>query len=155
MKTVKEKLLSKIKVNKDTGCWEWNGCKRHRGYGAIAVNGRLEQAHRISYIEFNGDIPEGMYVCHKCDNPPCINPDHLFVGTPKENSADCIRKGRAYRGFINQPKGAESRNAKLTDDDVRKIRVSTNRLKELSETYGVSMATISKVKAHIRYSNVI
>ena len=83
------------KVNKKAGnsCWEWTACKAG-GYGQIYVRGKLVYAHRLSWVWANGKIPKGLFVLHKCDNRVCVNPDHLFLGTNKDNMQDCVRKGR-------------------------------------------------------------
>ena len=95
-----EHLISKISINKETGCWNYptsSGIK----YGEIRITGflgnprRIYRAHRLSYELFIGDIPEGMFVCHKCDIRSCCNPNHLFVGTHKDNMRDMAKKGRA------------------------------------------------------------
>ncbi len=77
-----------------SGCWEWNGVLNQGGYGRIFINGKGQMAHRVSYQLVCGPIPDGMLVLHKCDNPCCIRPEHLFLGTHQDNSDDMIRKGR-------------------------------------------------------------
>lgn len=80
-------------VEKQEGCWIWKACK-HNGYGTFKVNGTQMFAHRYSYELHKGSIPEGMFVCHTCDNPECTNPNHLFLGTPWDNVQDMLQKGR-------------------------------------------------------------
>lgn len=93
-------IKSLCEIDKKTGCWVWSG-KRIKGkYGAVKSNGTAHVAHRLSYEMFVGPIPEGMLVCHHCDNPPCINPDHLFVGSHSDNMKDCFAKGRQSRRCI-------------------------------------------------------
>lgn len=86
-------LLFERTDKKENGCWEFTGFKNLKGYGKLRSSGQ-QLAHRVSWVIHNGDIPKGMLVCHKCDNPPCCNPDHLFLGTAKDNAHDAIKKGR-------------------------------------------------------------
>jgi len=105
-KTIKERLLSKIVVNDCTGCWNWNGFKsggKYGGYAMIKVDGKNMLATRVSYSEFNGAIPDGLFVLHKCDDPSCINPSHLFAGTQSENMIDMHKKSRLWERCIDSP----------------------------------------------------
>lgn len=98
-KTVRERLMQAIKVNESTGCWEWeNGRSTSGGYGVLSINNKQEKAHRAMWRSEFGEIPEGMCVLHKCDNPPCCNPDHLFLGTVADNNKDRDSKGRQAKG---------------------------------------------------------
>jgi hypothetical protein len=92
---LKDKIESKTEII--GGCWIWQGKKNPKGYGITSFpKGKTVLAHRASYIAFKGDVPEGKMVCHTCDNPSCVNPDHLFLGTAQENTTDMINKGRIH-----------------------------------------------------------
>lgn len=111
-----ERFLSKVKKT-DSGCWEWSAGKFQNGYGQFCVKNKTTKAHRYSYLQFNGEIPENMLVCHKCDNKGCVNPEHLFLGTHSDNMQDMLSKNRQVRLF-----GESHFNSKLTNDIVYKIR---------------------------------
>lgn len=78
-------------------CWKWKGHHFQSGYGHYSFHQKAYRSHRVSFFICNGEIPEGMIVCHKCDNPGCVNPQHLFLGTPKDNTHDMMKKGRLVR----------------------------------------------------------
>ena len=97
--TIEERFWSKVALS--DGCWLWGGCKR-KGYGAINIGGRIHDAHRLSYTIANGEIPEGLCVLHKCDNPSCVNPLHLRLGSLADNVADMVAKGRNRSGSVKK-----------------------------------------------------
>lgn len=94
MDEVKRKLFQKIKVDTETQCWKWQLYKDYRGYGQLKHNGRTQFAHRVFFKVFKGPIPEGLVVMHTCDNPSCVNPEHLKLGSTEQNMIDMSRKGR-------------------------------------------------------------
>ena len=137
-----------MRVNKTEDCWIWTGGRDEDGYGVFRgkVDGRqFERAHRFSYALHNGGIPRYKHICHRCDNPPCVNPDHLFLGTNAINMADKIAKGRA-RVLV----GESAPNARLTEDQVRSISADPRPYAAIAADFEVSFATVSDIKN--RYS---
>lgn len=124
---------------KGPGCWLWRGGTSADGYGMFKSNRGKVPAHRHSYEINVGPIPAGLFVCHRCDNPPCVRPDHLFIGDHKANMSDMVAKGRARLGETN---GA----AKLTRDAVLAIRCRSDSHRDLARQYGCTETLIRKVR---------
>lgn len=140
-RTLAERLEEATMPVPEAGCWFWLGWTQSGGYGVLRVDEKQVMAHRASWEIHRGPIPEGIKVLHRCDTPCCINPDHLFLGTQADNVKDMIQKRR------NVPSpGERNGNAKLTADEVRKIRASEETLNILSGRFGVSMSMISCIK---------
>lgn len=105
--SMEERFWSKVDLKGPDDCWEWQASKLPDGYGSFGVRSRVvDKAHRVSWVLKNGPIPDGMSVCHRCDNPPCVNPDHLFLGTQQDNMKDMVSKGR--HGLHVHPERAAS-----------------------------------------------
>lgn len=130
---VRQIFKEKLQI-KGNGCWEWGGYRNPQGYGVLRLMGRPFRAHRLSWELNRGEIPPRLLVCHKCDNPPCVNPDHLFLGTHRVNSADSATKGRQGK--------------KLSEQNVKEIIDLYNyglSQKDISKLYGVVPSTINYI----------
>lgn len=140
-------------IDKSGDCWLWmrHTNKSVNGYGEVRYEKRKWRAHRLMWVLTHGEIPDGLHVCHKCDNPLCVKPDHLFLGTIADNAHDRDRKGRNYHG-------TDCHTAKLNDETVRAIRLeyAANKCKypELAAKYGVSVSAISDIVLGITWKHV-
>lgn len=148
--------------NDENDCMLWTGTKLKNGYGHMGVNGKLMLAHRLSYLLHYGILPKNLHVLHKCDNPSCVRPDHLFLGTDKDNARDCINKGRDTcfkKGMksVADNRGTKSKKSKLTEDKVIEIKI---RLREnqtvasIARLYLISPSIISGIKNGYRWKHV-
>jgi len=151
-KTLKQRLLDNVRVDEQTGCWDWLKFKDRNKYGHIKVLGKSELVHRVAYQTLVGDIPSGMFVCHRCDNPSCLNPEHLFIGTNQDNIDDKVAKNRQSK--IGQQKGSKHSLAKLTEKDIVDIRISTLSQNKLALLYGMTQSSISQIQNKITWSHV-
>ena len=138
------------KVEKTEGCWLWRASRNRAGYGYFGdwSHRRTRAAHRVSWELAHGPIPPGLLVCHTCDNPPCVRPDHLFLGTHTDNLHDSMAKGRKYgpAHTARLPRGTQHYKARFTDEDIRAIRDAYGRpgvtFERLARQYGVTGTTI-------------
>lgn len=138
-------------VKKTDGCWEWTGSRQPTGYGQINWSGKTLLTHRVSYEINNGPIPAGMLVRHKCDNPPCCNPDHLELGSHHDNNIDCVNRGRHSR---TGQKGEANPASRLTEAQVIAIRQSTDTQDEIAINYGVHVDTVKGIIARRSWRHI-
>ncbi len=174
LEELKNKIIN-FSEEDDSGCWNWNkGYRDKAGYGQLKYRGKVIGAHRASYLAFNGHIDPELYVCHSCDNPKCVNPEHLWQGTAKDNMQDCKAKGRLadQRGKklspetlaklklnrIKDAKGMRNPRAKLTDNDIRQIRgMNKNGYThaQIAKEYGVNESHVSHINCRKAWSHII
>lgn len=138
-------------INPLTGCREWTGSRETKGYGHLNYKGKMVKAHRAAWETAHGPIPPGMHVCHRCDNPPCINVDHLFLATNDGNVADKVAKGRQARGDSLKT-SMHGKLGRLTVEQVMAIRAATGgSQREIGKRFGVSQMTVSDIKRGRRW----
>lgn len=137
-------------ISEEGGCWEWNKSRLPQGYGTVTVDSKTWRAHRYSFYIFNGYLDPDLAVMHTCDNPPCVNPDHLRQGTRQDNSNDMKAKGRSRARYNreNDARGSKHGRSKLTEEDVVEIRgmFETKNDVEIGTLFGVSKTTIRKIR---------
>jgi hypothetical protein len=144
-----DRLKAKTRVNPETGCWEWQASRTPLGYGQVRFRGTRELAHRAAWEVFKGPIPpdDSRYgtkgVLHRCDNPCCINPEHLFLGGQQDNCIDSVSKGRWGKRRVQ---GEAHGRALITEQIVREIRESQEAAAVLSERYGISKGAIQHIR---------
>ena len=134
--TFEESFWAKVDKKGERDCWEWQASRHPRsGYGQVNQSGRMKKAHRVAWEFTNGAIPNGIYVCHKCDNPPCCNPNHLFLGTQLDNMNDCGKKGRKQT-ILSEEQVIEIRRLYLTENITQAA---------IGKIFGVSNKVVSEI----------
>jgi hypothetical protein len=144
-----ERFLSRVS-KQSSGCWYFTGFLDEGGYGSFSAGNKTWRAHRYSFTVFKVDIPDGMGVHHTCDNPQCVNPDHLWVGTQAENNADKVAKGRHNGWNRKTPHPSQ----KLSKDQVRTIRECSTSAGILAKEFGVSRTIICNARRGDSYQHV-
>lgn len=149
MSSLQARFEAKFMPEPMSGCWLWYGAVNNHGYGKIWDGEKIEMAHRLAYRLHNGAIPAGVWVLHRCDNPACVNPQHLFLGTPKDNSQDMAAKGRA---------GKSKHAAKISALQATEIQQLPHRLgfgeaRRLAAHYGLSAGGFYKVRRGQRWGH--
>ena len=145
-------------------CWTWNAGRFSApdNYGGFAIRRRVHKAHRVAFTIANGRIADGLCVLHRCDNPPCVRPDHLFLGTNRDNTADMVSKGRKAPsgGAIapdRQPRGMRHGRARLTDDDVRAMRARLDAgesVAAIRQSFGICESLVYKIRHRLNWTHV-
>ena len=139
------------KVEKTSSCWIWQGHKDIDGYGLFSFEGKVRKAHRLSFEQTNGPISKGLFVCHRCDNPSCVNPDHLFLGTLQENHQDMMAKNRHGHGTFS---GSKNPSSKLTEQQVLEIRALPGPHRKIAEQFGVSKCCIDEIRSRTTWTHI-
>lgn len=145
---IADRFWPRVTFEPNTGCWLWTGPVVHGGYGTM---GNRQRAHRVSWLIHYGPIPGGLFVCHRCDTPPCVNPRHLFLGTQKDNMQDATAKGRRSSGPSHLRSGENGPASKLTWPQVRELRslkASGVTYEELSRRFSICSASVWNILAN-------
>lgn len=143
----KQHISTNVSMDGNTGCWNWKKALGSGGYGVTWYNGKTVYAHRMSYFAFNGDFDPNFLVLHSCDNPSCVNPKHLILGSDQDNSSDMVNKNRSA-------KGSKNGLAKLTEDMIPTIRESVLSSRALSNLLGISKTVILDIKRNKIWKHV-
>ena len=153
------RFWSKVKRGAPDECWEWQASRKPKGYGQLFINYHSAHAHRMAYQLTYGAIPDGMFVCHACDNPPCCNPAHLWLGTHRDNSADMVRKGRQkrpktpparrpyaeYRAAVRGEPIGRIANVSERDHRIYAAYQGGMQMTQIADLYGITYQRVSQI----------
>lgn len=146
---VKDRIIRDSFPEPNTGCWLWTRHCNHRGYGSISIKDRTYRASRASYEAFIGPIPEGGMVCHRCDTPQCVNPDHLFLGTCQDNVIDAVKKGRWAHQI-----GEKNAQAKISEETAINVKAAIGSNASIARRFGISATHVSQIKRAVRWRHL-
>ena len=142
---IERKFWANVHTPNPFDCWNWNGRKDKDGYGRFRFNSQDFYSHRVSWVLANGNIPNGLFICHHCDNPSCCNPEHLFIGTHLDNMFDMYSKGRGNRRFFSNSEVIEIRNL-YENHNVLKSKIAY--------MFNASIDCINKIIKRETYKNI-
>ena len=147
---------SRIVIDEETGCHIWTGTRQrpNQGYGLLAISGGRKYVHRLAWEMRYGPIEDGLFVLHKCDNPPCCNPDHLFLGTCADNVHDMLAKKRGRGGPKIAAHGEAHYMSKLTDDQARSILNDDRKSSVIASEHGITRCTVREIKRRVTWKHL-
>jgi HNH endonuclease len=169
-KSLEQRFWCRVKKGLADECWLWSGSTNKKGYGRITLGSRaagVERAHRVSWLLFRGEIPDGLCVLHRCDNPPCVNPSHLFLGTKRDNTADMVSKGRmvappVHRGDMHplrkdplaRSRGEKNGNSRYTAEQALTVWKMSGSYSDIAAATGINRNFIATVKTGKAWTHV-
>jgi hypothetical protein len=142
---LKNRFWSKVNFKGNKGCWEWTASLDGKGYGQISINGKTKRAHHIAWELTVGKIPKGKFICHHCDNKKCVNPNHLFLGTPLSNIQDMDKKGRRINSPLCGEKHGRSKLKNLDVQEIKNLMKIGIKQRKIAEMFNIGVGTINHI----------